>query len=52
LRVNSKNGKSQLTPKSHIQDKSDRYYFQQAIRSPADQIFISPMDLNIKQGVI
>lgn len=52
IRVNSKNGKIWLTPQDHLQDKSDCYYFQQAIHHPSDQIYISPMDLNIEQGEI
>jgi PAS domain S-box-containing protein len=50
--VNSKNGRIWLTPQGRLQNKSDRYYFQQAIRRPPEQIYISPMDLNREQGKI
>lgn len=52
IRANTKGGEVWLTPKRLLQDKSDRYYFQQAIQLSPNQIYISPMDLNIEQGKI
>ena len=35
-----------------MQDKSDRYYFKEAIKLDKDELYISPIDLNIEQGEI
>lgn len=39
-------------PDARLQDKSDRYYFQETMRLQAGEIYISPLDLNIEQGQI
>ncbi|WP_172600445.1 PAS domain-containing sensor histidine kinase [Sulfurivermis fontis] len=35
-----------------LQDKSDRYYFQEAITLAAGEIYVSPLDLNIEFGQV
>ena len=35
-----------------LQDKSARYYFQQAIRLAPGQIYLSPLDLNVEDEVV
>jgi hypothetical protein len=35
-----------------LQDKSKRYYFQRALVLEADEIYASPIDLNVEQGEI
>lgn len=35
-----------------LQDKSDRYYFTQTKELDYDEIFISPLDLNVENGVV
>ena len=50
IRVNSREGRTWLTPQQQLQDKSHRYYFQAAVKLPPDRIYTSPMDLNIEQG--
>lgn len=39
-------------PDDRLQDKSDRYYFQETMRLQAGEIYMSPLDLNIEQGQI
>lgn len=41
-----------ITPRSDLQNKSGRYYFNETIRLSQDQIYISPLDLNIEHGRI
>ncbi len=50
VRVNSNAQRCWLTPKEELQDKSDRYYFRQALSLPDGEVYISPMDLNVEQG--
>lgn len=38
--------------KSELQDKSNRYYFQKTKALEYDEVFISPLDLNLENGVI
>lgn len=35
-----------------LQDKRDRYYFVDAMATPPDIVYVSPMDLNIERGEI
>jgi hypothetical protein len=41
-----------LVPDAELQDKSDRYYFRDAIRLARGQFYISPLDLNMEHGVV
>ena len=43
---------SYAIPPEQLQNKSDRYYFQQAIQLEQGQIYISPADLNVENGAI
>ncbi len=52
VRVNNKAGEQEIVPKIHLQNKSDRYYFQDAIKLDQGDIYISPLDLNMDNGVI
>lgn len=52
VRVNKKNDEPEIVPKYKLQDKSDRYYFKQANSLKQGDIYISPLDLNVEQGVI
>ena len=52
IRININDDRIWVTPQHLLQDKSNRYYFKQAINLPPDQVYISPMDLNIEQGKI
>ncbi|SKA71139.1 Signal transduction histidine kinase [Paucidesulfovibrio gracilis DSM 16080] len=52
LRVNLKQGRPEVVPPEQLQDKSQRYYFREAMALPEGQIYISPMDLNIENQQI
>ena len=52
IRINTRGDNIWVTPRHLLQDKSNRYYFKQAINLSPDQIYISPMDLNREQGKI
>jgi signal transduction histidine kinase/HAMP domain-containing protein len=41
-----------LASQADLQDKSDRYYFREAIVRPAGSLYVSPLDLNIEHGVV
>ena len=50
LRVNYNNGNPAVVPLDKLQNKSDRYYFQEAMKLSAGEIYVSPFDLNIENG--
>jgi len=50
VRANTNGSSTWLTPQNELQDKSDRYYFQQTYSLANGGIYISPMDLNVEQG--
>ncbi|MBV1787942.1 EAL domain-containing protein [Marinobacterium sp. D7] len=53
VRVHRIQGQQVLTvPASELQDKSDRYYYRQARYLEPGQVYLSPLDLNVEQGVI
>ncbi|MES9859806.1 MAG: sensor domain-containing diguanylate cyclase [Candidatus Thiodiazotropha sp. LLP2] len=52
LRINNKEGGQEIVPRQQLQDKSSRYYFKEAIELDQGAIYISPLDLNVEQGVI
>ncbi|WP_269526467.1 PAS domain-containing hybrid sensor histidine kinase/response regulator [Coraliomargarita parva] len=41
-----------VIPEQQLQDKAERYYFQQGIQLPRGDIYISPLDLNVERGGI
>jgi diguanylate cyclase (GGDEF)-like protein len=46
------NNTAKVCQLSQLQDKSDRYYFRESMALSENQIYMSPMDLNIEQGRI
>ncbi|MCK5601089.1 PAS domain S-box protein, partial [Candidatus Pacearchaeota archaeon] len=52
VRINYNNGAPQVVPESQLQNKADRYYFQDAIALNKGGIYLSPFDLNMEKGVI
>lgn len=52
VRVNYRGGQPEMVAEASLQEKGDRYYFEDAWRLGPGQIFISPLDLNIEQGQI
>lgn len=52
VRIDFHNGQPLIIPQNALQDKSERYYFQEAMALPAGDVYASAMDLNIERGVI
>lgn len=52
LRIDYKDGQSGLIPKEQLQDKSDRYYFQESVGLSKGELYLSPLDLNVENGSI
>lgn len=52
VRVDRLDGKSKTISDTKLQDKSDRYYFKDAIALEEDQLYISDFDLNKESGEI
>jgi signal transduction histidine kinase len=52
VRINDNNGRPSAVPESELQNKADRYYFQQTVRLDRGQVFLSPFDLNVEHGEI
>jgi len=50
VRVNFNGGKPEVVAGSKLQNKHDRYYFEDALWLALGQIHASPLDLNIEQG--
>jgi diguanylate cyclase (GGDEF)-like protein len=52
IRVQRNESMIKITPQQQLQDKSDRYYYKESIKLQVGEIYISPLDLNVEQGVI
>ncbi len=52
VRVDSDAGMTKVVRGEQLQNKSNRYYFQNSIELPPGQIDFSPLDLNIERGQI
>ncbi|MET0067307.1 MAG: cache domain-containing protein [Candidatus Thiodiazotropha sp.] len=52
IRVNLNPYGASRTPESLLQNKADRYYFQEALTLYPGQIYASPIDLNVERGEI
>ncbi len=52
VRINTDGGQPVLVPDSALQDKSGRYYVNKTLALRAGQIYMSPFDLNIENGVL
>lgn len=50
VRVNAMQGKAEIVPPERLQDKINRYYIQQAYKTPEDEVYLSKLDLNIEHG--
>lgn len=50
IRINYNDGKPAIVPREQLQNKLGRYYFDDAHKLNQDEIFVSPLDLNIEQG--
>ena len=52
VRINYNKGNPIIVPGAQLQNKAKRYYFEDTFKLKPDEIFISPLDLNIEQGKI
>lgn len=52
VRIDRKGERLESVPEAELQDKSDRYYFKDAMAGPAGRTYFSPIDLNIERGEI
>jgi len=52
IRINYNNGKPFIVDDAKLQFKGSRYYFKDAILLGKGQVFVSPFDLNIENGII
>lgn len=52
VRVNGNSGYPYVVGRTDLQDKSDRYYFEDTIAIEPNEIYISPLDLNVEFGEI
>ncbi len=52
VRVDKKDGKVEVIPDHRLQDKSDRYYFIEAMKRRPGELYVSPLDLNVEFGRI
>ncbi|MDD5388514.1 MAG: ATP-binding protein [Gallionellaceae bacterium] len=52
VRVDFADGQSTIQKKQDLQDKHDRYYFQETLWLSPGQIYVSPLDLNVEHGAI
>ncbi|MFV2068839.1 MAG: ATP-binding protein [Pirellulales bacterium] len=52
VRVNFDSGQPSIVPKEKLQSKAGRYYFKETLRLDREDVFVSPFDLNVEQGVI
>lgn len=52
VRVNFNNGKPQIVSQDKLNNKGKRYYFKDAFELGRNEVFVSPLDLNIENGEI
>jgi PAS domain S-box-containing protein len=52
VRVNFNEGLPEIVADRNLQDKHDRYYFEETLWLSPGQIYVSPLDLNIERGVV
>lgn len=52
IRINRKGKKVTVVPETELQDKSQRYYYQDAIKLEPDEVYHSPLDLNVENEKI
>ena len=51
-RINWVNGKTHVVPADELQDKSDRYFYQESLGLKTNQVYISKFDLNMEYSGI
>jgi len=51
-RANYNGGHPSLSPDHELQNKSHRYYVQRVLKLDANEVYISPLDLNVENGKV
>ncbi len=52
VRIDYNSGSPAIVPEENLQNKGDRYYFEDTFELEEGEIFVSPLDLNIERGEI
>ncbi|MGB3403575.1 MAG: response regulator [Microcoleaceae cyanobacterium] len=52
IRINYNAGQPEIVKNEKLQNKANRYWFEGTLEQNKEQIFISPLDLNIENGTI
>ncbi|MBI3184164.1 MAG: HAMP domain-containing protein [Myxococcales bacterium] len=52
VRVDRNGDRLEVVAAAAMQDKSDRYYFIEAMAMPVEQVYFSPVDLNVERGEV
>ena len=52
IRINYNEGQPHIVGQDQLQDKGDRYYFQEAMAQDVGGVYMSPFDLNVEDGQI
>jgi PAS domain S-box-containing protein len=52
IRVNFNAGAPDIVPEEQLQNKANRYYFEESLKLEQGQLYISPFDLNKERGEI
>jgi signal transduction histidine kinase len=52
VRLNIEDGRARAAPRSQLQNKSGRSYVEESLRLAADELYVSPIELNIERGRI
>ncbi len=50
VRVDRRDERLVTVPQQELQDKSDRYYFQEGMARESGQVYVSALDLNVEHG--
>ncbi len=50
IRINYNGGQPSIVPAEQLQNKRGRYYFKDTMALSRDEVFVSPLDLNIENG--
>lgn len=52
FRAERRNGKPYICSENELQNKNQRYYFQNTIKLDYGQFYVSPLDLNVERGEV
>ncbi|MCP4984257.1 MAG: PAS domain S-box protein, partial [Gammaproteobacteria bacterium] len=52
IRINNQSGQAIIVDQTQLQNKTERYYFQETLKLEQNEIYISPFDLNVEHEKI